>query len=345
MLGDLSVWYLFLAGAGAGALVAAAVLEQLTPLGARYAVPGPAGAAPAPARRVLAAPAAHRPGAWRPRPRRLAPAGALIAPAVPREALRPFLGPAYGAGLLAVLLGMACLLADLGRPDRLIVLLTSPTPSYIAVGAYLLGALVLCALAPVAQWALGMALPRGLAAAARVGCVAAGVAVMAYTGLFLASLQAIAFWHSPWLPALFVASAASSGLGLLTGAVALGPAPDAFQSTLGRVRRADAAAIVVEAALLAALIADALVSGDAARASAAQLVGGALAPSFWLLVVGLGLIAPLAAELAVADPTPRAQLAVAACLLAGGLALRWCVVQAATAPDVAAFVAAALGMG
>ncbi|HQW36553.1 MAG TPA: hypothetical protein PKY60_14020, partial [Thermoflexales bacterium] len=41
--------------------------------------------------------------------------------------------------------GMLCLLADLGRPERLLYLLTSPEPSAIAVGAYALVLALVCA--------------------------------------------------------------------------------------------------------------------------------------------------------------------------------------------------------
>ena len=37
---------------------------------------------------------------------------------------------------------------------------------------------------------------------------------MTYTGLLLASMQAVPFWHSAWLPLLFIASDISTGIGL-----------------------------------------------------------------------------------------------------------------------------------
>lgn len=322
MIGNLTVWYLFLAGAGAGALAAAALLELRTPLEARTGAAG------------------------RPMLARLGRVASLADPVIPREALRPFLGPAYGAGLAAMLVGMFCLMADLGRPDRLLALFLAPSPSYIAVGAYLLVVLVLCAAPLVALWAFGASrLPRWLIGGARVGCLVAAMAVMAYTGLFLSSLPAVVFWHSPWLTPLFVASSASTGLGLVAGAVVLGPTPDAFRSTLRRLRRADALAVGVEVVALVALIGAALAEGGSARDAADVLLTGRLSPAFWAIAVVLGLVAPLAAELLVRDATPRLALGLAACVLVGGLFLRWCVVQVGTTPDLAVSVAIALGMG
>lgn len=316
MLGEMTIWYLFLAGAGAGALLGAAVLEFLTPYAERCAEP----------RGTLA----DHPAA----------------PFVAAEALRPFFGPAYGAGLAAVLLGMFCLMADLGRPDRLLDLFLSPSLSFISVGAYLLLALVLCAALSAAAWSFGVSsIPRWLAGVARVGLVASALAVMAYTGLFLASLRAILFWYSPWLPALFAVSALSTGLGLLAGAVAIGGAPDRFATTLRRVQRVDAVAIVAEALLLAALLITALAGDETARASAQVLLVGPLAPTFWLFVVVIGLGVPLVGDLAGRADGSRLMLLATACLLMGGFFLRWCVVRVGTAPDVAAFVAAAFGMG
>lgn len=344
MIGDLTVCYLFLAGAGAGALAAAAVLELLTPRDARRALvdPRPGAASAQPARRVLRLPRVSLVRSTGPR----AGICALRASVIPCETLRPFLGPAYGAGLAAVLLGMFCLMADLGRPDRLLALFLAPSPSYIAVGAYLLTALVLCAAPLVGLWAFGASrLPLWLVAGARVGCLVAAGAVMAYTGLFLASLPAVPFWNSPWLAALFVASSASAGLALLVGAVVLGPSPGAFSVTLRLVSRADALVVAAEAVVLVALLAAALAAGGAGGESAVTLLAGRLALAFWPIAVALGLAVPLLADLLVRDATPRLALAVSLCTLAGGLALRWCVVRAGAAPDMAASVAAALGMG
>ena len=346
VIGDLAVCYLFLAGAGAGALAAAVVLELLTPRDARCALidsqPGAILVCPA---RPCRAPRSPRVSLGRSTGPR-AGVYPLRASVIPRERLRPFLGPAYGVGLAAVLLGMFCLLADLGRPDRLLALFLAPSLSYIAVGAYLLAALVLCAAPLVGLWTFGASrLPAWLVAVARFGCLAAAVAVMAYTGLFLASLPAVPFWHSPWLPVLFVASSASAGLALVAAAVVLGPSPEAFSITLRRILRVDALLVAAESAVLAALLAEALVTDGVGWESATSLLAGRLALAFWPIAVLLGLAVPLLADLLIRDAAPRPALAVSVCILAGGLALRWCVIQAGVSPDIAASVAVALGMG
>ena len=121
MLGPLIVCYLFLGGTGAGACLVLAVLGLLAPrelVAVRGAGGDGAGRRPAGAHAVLRPPAAYR----------------------------RFLAPGYRAALVALALGMVCLLADVGRADRLLLLLTSPAFSHVAVGAW---SLAVCAVLAV----------------------------------------------------------------------------------------------------------------------------------------------------------------------------------------------------
>lgn len=327
MIGELATWYLFLAGAGAGALLVAAVLEALTPFEVRCCeAVGPTGAA---ARNGFA---------------RLAASAAM--PAEPRAPFPQFFGPAYGVGLIAVAVGALCLLADLGRPDRLLRLLFAPTLSFISVGVWLLMALCLCAALLCAVWVFGAArIPRGLAAAVRIGCALCAVAVMTYTGLLLASIQAVPFWHSAWLPLLFVASDISTGIGLVVAAVVLCGGDGPFRTTLLRIKQWDAAAIVIEAICLALLLISAYFHGTTARESATMLLSGSVAPQFWIMVVATGLVFPFLAERLGRLGSQRMMLSVSMALLISCFFLRWCVVQVGMAPDMAAAVMVALGAG
>ncbi|MBB3171895.1 NrfD/PsrC family molybdoenzyme membrane anchor subunit [Parvibacter caecicola] len=326
MIGELATWYLFLAGAGAGALLVTAVLEALTPFEVRCCeAVGPADAA---VRNGFA---------------RIASRVAM--PAAPRAPFPQFFGPAYGVGLIAVVVGALCLLADLGRPDRLLRLLFAPTLSFISVGVWLLMALGLCAGLLCAIWCYGAShLPRGLVAAARTGCALCAVAVMTYTGLLLASMQAVPFWHSAWLPLLFIASDISTGIGLVVAAVVLcGDGP--FRTTLLRIKQWDALAIAIEAACLILLLLSAYFQGTTARESATMLLSGSVAPQFWIMVVATGLVFPFLAERLGRLGSQRMMLSVSAALLISCFFLRWCVVQVGMAPDVAAAVMVALGAG
>ncbi|GKG91380.1 NrfD/PsrC family molybdoenzyme membrane anchor subunit [Gordonibacter urolithinfaciens] len=324
MLGPLIVCYLFLGGTGAGACLVLAVLGMLAPreLVAVQGVGGcGAGRGPAGAHAVLRPPAPYR----------------------------RLLAPGYAAALVALALGMVCLLADVGRADRLLLLLTSPALSHVAVGAW---SLVVCAaLAVLAGLAWAGLARRWRFAAVRVlqaALALAALVVMLYTGLLLQSLNAVPLWATPWLPALFVLSSLSCGMALVLAAAQLTGAAFAFVTVLGRLAAVDAAVVVLEALVLAAFVGTALagIGGDflvdrtaeALAASAEALVAGEAAWLFWGGFVLAGLAVPFALDVALARlrrPRPALALVAAACVLAGGLAMRFCVVEAGMHPLLA----------
>ena len=259
------------------------------------------------------------------------------------------LAPGYAAALVALALGMVCLLADVGRADRLLLLLTSPALSHVAVGAW---SLVVCAaLAVLAGLAWAGLARRWRFAAVRVlqaALALAALAVMLYTGLLLQSLNAVPLWATPWLPALFVLSSLSCGMALVLAAAQLTGAASAFATVLGRLAAVDAVVIMLEAVVLAAFAGTALagIGGDflvdrtaeALAASAEALVAGEAAWLFWGGFVLAGLAVPFALDVALARlrrPRPVIALVTAACVLAGGLIMRYCVVEAGMHPLLA----------
>ena len=324
MLGPLIVCYLFLGGTGAGACLVLAALGLLAP-GELVAVRGAggdgAGRRPAGAHAVLRPPAAYR----------------------------RLLAPGYRAALVALALGMVCLLADVGRADRLLLLLTSPALSHVAVGAW---SLAVCAvLAVLAALAWDGLVRRWRFAAVQVlqaALALAALAVMLYTGLLLQSLSAVPLWATPWLPVLFTLSSLSCGSALVLAAAQLPGAPSAFATGLRRLAVVDAVVIVLEAAALAVFAGTALagVGGDfvvgrtaeALAASAEALVAGEAAWLCWGGLVLAGLAVPFALDVILARlrrPRPAIALVAAACVLAGGLAMRYCVVEAGMHPLLA----------
>ena len=306
MLEDLTVWYLFLGGAGAGCLLVAAVLECLSP-------------------HAIVANDRRRP--------------------TPEEAYRPFFMPSYVAGFAAVAIGALCLLLDLGRGERALSLIFQPTLSFISVGVFLLIVLMVLAAAPLSFWAFGRAgFPKPLMLAVRVLLALAAFSVMTYTGLFLSGMPSVPLWNTLVLPALFVASALSSGIALLVCVVFLTGSSERFASAANRLRAADAVVIVCEVILLALFVGAAFLKGGTAQASAERLVQGDLSAPFLGLVVLLGLVVPFACEALARKVSERAVVAAAVLVLAGGFFLRWCIVEAGMAVDIAASVMPALGI-
>ena len=320
MFGALAICYLFLGGAGAGAIVVCSLLDLAwarQPFGCAAYAQGP-----------QADPVART------------------------------LDFGFAAGLALVAAGVACLLADLGRADRALSLFLHPQPTMLSVGAYALAALMLLGGYAVAERFLYLPrVPRGAVAAAEGIACAAGLAVMLYTGLLLQSVQGVAFWASPFVPALFVLSSASSGVAVVLAATffveqADQPFPQGRVAPVRRwLVRADAVVIVAEAVCAAGLLLWAHASAHpGVAASLSTLTEGDMAMAWWLGFCACGLAAPLAVEVAcmasargtgrgasdVGERRARVSAllaAAAAFVLVGALCLRWSVVCAGVHRD------------
>lgn len=254
--------------------------------------------------------------------------------------------PPLAVALGALVLGVVCLSADLGRFDRVLLLAVSAPTSYLVVGFW---ALVLCtvlAAAVLLVWQgtlpVGLSVLRALCALLLVGALVTAT----YTGLLLAGMPSVPLWRGPWLPCVFVLSSLSCGVALVAALAALTGAGTPFGRTIHGLARVDQALIVLETAALvlwlsltwmaaggsAALANPANPTDAAALVSVTALIAGPWAILFWggLAVVGLGL--PFALECA--PSRPGVVLVSSACVLTGGAALRFLAVAAALQPVV-----------
>ena len=341
MFSMLVVGYLFLGGAGAGALVVLSLLEcanaqrrfgyaaDRTRLGRTFA--GRAmGSLRVESSRHAGAPHYYEGGysqaAALEARRRHGRGGISRALALPGA----FFSYAWPACLLALALGVLCLVADLGRPDRLFVLILHPQPTAMTVGAYaLVVALAVSVAFSVGATFDGIEITPAIVYA--LGCVGllSGAVCAAYTGVLLSSLASILFWQTWLLPALFAVSSFSCGIALVMLAAAFVQARQVFVRPLRWLARADSALIVVEAVALAALVAWGL-AGEGTRLAAHALFAGDLRWTFWGGVVVLGLAVPFAMERFVAHGNYSTQLLwVAMLVLVGGFVLRVCIVGTA----------------
>ncbi len=152
--------------------------------------------------------------------------------------------------------------------------------------------------------------------------VVLGVGLGAYTGLLLGTLAARPAWNSILLAPLFLAS------GLSTGAAFMMLLP-LRETEHERLRRWDVVAIGAELLLLGLFLLSLGVSGGAPGAAAMDLfTGGEFTAAFWSLVVGAGLLVPLALELLESRRGLRPTIMAPALILVGGLSLRWIIVLA-----------------
>lgn len=277
-------------------------------------------------------------------------------------------------GFVLMNLGMLALLLDLThRLYVWRIYLTLQPASPMSWGSWVLlvvyGVLMLSALVRLHEawpW-LGARLPllrawsdRLLAQPGWLGAlgmanIVLGVGLGIYTGILLDTLVARPLWNSAILAPLFLASGLSAGAatlhlasallqgrpraaGPMAGAIAsmllpLGPEHPPRETAHGLLR-ADQVFLAAEALFIALLLIN-LHTSSASHAAAAQLLlQGRYALPFWLGVVGLGLLLPLAWQaLELSHRLPHTVLP-ALLVLAGGLLLRWVMVQAGQASEL-----------
>lgn len=301
MFGELVVCYLFLGGAGAGACLVLSIMGVLVP-------------------RDLFLKSFER---------------SIIA----SWEYRKLFGFGFAFALVAFVAGILCLFADLGRADRVLLLLSSPRAVHITIGAY---ALIFCVLGATLQALIWTRMMQGVNVFfLRLLCVLTAVLsliVMAYTGLLLQSLRSVPLWHNIWLPMLFILSSLSCGMGLVMGASLLAGLGSVFGSVLRRVAFFDGLVIALEGlSAVAFLLTTFSSASETAFLSGKELALGSNAGLFWAGFVLLGLVVPLALDYQLYSRQPiRPSLGVtsAACVLAGGFMMRYCLIQAGVHPGI-----------
>lgn len=301
MFGELVVCYLFLGGAGAGACLVLSIMGVLVP-------------------RDLFLKSFER---------------SIIA----SWEYRKLFGFGFAFALVAFVAGILCLFADLGRADRVLLLLSSPRAVHITIGAY---ALIFSILGATLQALIWTRMMQGVNVFfLRLLCVLTAVLsliVMAYTGLLLQSLRSVPLWHNIWLPMLFILSSLSCGMGLVMGASLLAGLGSVFGSVLRRVAFFDGLVIALEGlSAVAFLLTTFSSASETAFLSGKELALGSNAGLFWAGFVLLGLVVPLALDYQLYSRQPiRPSLGLAsvACVLTGGFVMRYCLVQAGVHPGI-----------
>lgn len=223
------------------------------------------------------------------------------------------------------------MLADLGRPERFVLLFFQPSvSSVIAFGTFMLTGMVLVAgfLAVVDIGYVPLVTSR-IKVVAEIACALLAVAVMTYTGVYLQSTKAVAFWDTPLVPVLFVLSAVSSGIAATVIVAAFMRDSWRLDSWLLRLNGAHIAVLISEACVLVLYVAASLTGRGEAPTSLALLFSGDLRLWFVGGACVAGIAVPLLSEVAcVVLRRPRSiPLSDVLCLL-GGYALRYCLVAA-----------------
>ncbi len=162
--------------------------------------------------------------------------------------------------------------------------------------------------------------PFGIKITGIINMILGGMVGM-YTGILLSSLGARPLWSSAVLWLLFLVSG-------LSGAAAFVHliAKNVYEREL--LAKADNGFLVIELFVIAMLIIGLLTSSKSHMAAALILLSGPFASSFWVFVLGLGIVIPLIIQLLAVNHkihhTPVAPIMV----ILGGLILRFVIVAA-----------------
>lgn len=240
-------------------------------------------------------------------------------------------GVALGFPLLAA--GTIFLILDLGVKVRALRVFLNPKTSWIARGSLIISAFMILSFvhAVLTVWPGRVVMEAPPLRLLGVVNLIFAVLVMIYTGVLLGASRPIAFWNTAMLPLLFLVSGCSAGVMAVIVLTPSGAAPEVFKL----LSQIDLVLIILETVALAFYI-QASHRTDESRASANLLLKGRLAGTFWLGLVVVGLLIPLALETlevtAVAEGALTATLwltrAAALMGLYGGLILRRLVLAA-----------------
>jgi protein NrfD len=148
-----------------------------------------------------------------------------------------------------------------------------------------------------------------------------GVMLGMYTGVLLSSLGARPLWSTSILWVLFLTSG-------LSGAAAFVHmiAKDKYEREL--LAKGDNIFLSVELLVIAMMLVSLVSTSEVHLNSAMLLINGKFALSFWILVVGLGIVIPLIIQLLAVNHKIKHTVVAPIMVILGGLALRFIIVGA-----------------
>jgi formate-dependent nitrite reductase membrane component NrfD len=243
-----------------------------------------------------------------------------------------FLAAAYFDNLLGIFIAFlltglmgASYMLHLTHPIRFWRMMSKPGTSWISRGFtfIMLFGLFTAITMILMQWA-----PDATAAITTFK-VLAGIFAFAqsiYTGFAVSYVSAIKIWNSAIVPILFVTCGISGGLAILL-AVMMGQ-DSANIATLENIIRV---VLIAFAIIVAVYLWNATYSSTAAKDAVIRLIGGTLAPLFWIGVFLFGILIPVTISVVtywVHDASSALLITAVVSEIIGGLALRFAVLKA-----------------
>jgi formate-dependent nitrite reductase membrane component NrfD len=203
-------------------------------------------------------------------------------------------------------------------------MILKPRTSWISRGFIFVWLFLGCAAIQIAltYWLPGTALETIFKVLA--GIMAFGVAV--YSGFVVGYVGGIKIWNSAIVPILFVIAGLTGGLAVLL-LTSLGENASRLIATANVML----VMLVIYAVFMAIYLWATTYDSVAARDSVMRVLKGNIAPVFWIGVVIIGIIIPIAvtAPFALAQQASAAGFVIAAiCAILGGVALRYTILKA-----------------
>jgi formate-dependent nitrite reductase membrane component NrfD len=228
------------------------------------------------------------------------------------------------AFLLAGCMGVSYMI-HLTHPMRFWRMFFKPKTSWIARGFIFI---MLFLGFTVIQLILSQWVPQATGAITALKVVA-GIFAFAqsiYTGFAVSYVNAIKVWNSAIVPILFVTCGISGGLAILL-AVMIGQ--DSSQiATLENIIRV---VLIAFAIIVGVYLWNATYSSTAAKDAVVRLIGGALAPLFWIGVFLFGIAVPVVISVTTyftGEAASGLLITAVVCEIIGGLALRFAILKA-----------------
>ena len=263
------------------------------------------------------------------------------------------------AAVICLIVGLLLLLTELINPLRGMLMWQSFSNFgswmvfgawivFLAVIAFLLTALCLgersVAIVSGKQEKFGEFAPKAGRVLGIIGIVLA-FCVAVYTGILLMSAPGVPLWDTPLIPCLFTVSALDTGVALVEIISFFCRKKDELNPQTNRILEICVVGLVIVELIVLGILLGTMGSSDIASSpiaataaqSAALLTQGVLASPFWVLVVAIGLVVPLAAALIGLLGKTKYGLAITVCgaagALVGGCTLRFLVVMAGLHAD------------
>ena len=243
-----------------------------------------------------------------------------------------FLASAYFDNLLGIFIAFlltglmgASYMLHLTHPMRFWRMMSKPGTSWIARGftfIMLFGLFTLITMI-LMQWA-----PDATAAITTFKVIA-GIFAFAqsiYTGFAVSYVSAIKVWNSAIVPVLFVTCGVSGGLAILL-AIMIGQ----NSAQIAHLENIIRVVLIAFAVIVGVYLWNATYSSTAAKDAVIRLIGGVLAPLFWVGVFLFGIVIPVAISVTtywVHDASSGLLIFAIVSEIIGGLALRFAVLKA-----------------